>query len=256
MKSGFASRILPLPGIRDGDAARFALRPPRADPSHGWVVQSPCQPTMPAEAPRASPDDTVEASASIADCSSYKPNRGALELHSRWRRARPFRVRCDSTCHSAIESRTRPEELIGSQHHASTRSIGIPHLSRPSHNDSAYRAARKVVIALIGTTLVLIGVILVFTPGPAFLVLTLALAVLASEFVWARRWLLRLREGSTGVARRLGVRFGHPDGGDQDGDDSDDGQRGTRESKREQREARMSAQPGEKQIATRTGEPS
>jgi len=54
-------------------------------------------------------------------------------------------------------------------------------------------AARRFAVALFGITLLLVGVILVFTPGPAIVVLGLALAVLAAEFTWARRWVRKLR---------------------------------------------------------------
>ena len=50
--------------------------------------------------------------------------------------------------------------------------------------------ARKIVVAVIGTTIVLIGVVLIFLPGPGSVVIPAGLIVLASEFAWAR-WLLR-----------------------------------------------------------------
>jgi len=40
----------------------------------------------------------------------------------------------------------------------------------------------------------LIGLSLVFLPGPAFVVIPLGLAILASEFAWARRYLNKARE--------------------------------------------------------------
>lgn len=55
-----------------------------------------------------------------------------------------------------------------------------------------YEAARRVVVAVVGATLMVAGLIMVFTPGPAIVVLTLALTVLAMEFAWAKRWLRRL----------------------------------------------------------------
>ena len=52
---------------------------------------------------------------------------------------------------------------------------------------------RKVVIAIIGTTILVIGVALLVLPGPAFIVIPVGLAILASEFIWARRLLERGR---------------------------------------------------------------
>jgi hypothetical protein len=50
--------------------------------------------------------------------------------------------------------------------------------------------ARKIVVAVIGGTIVLFGVALLFLPGPGSVVIPIGLLILASEFAWAR-WLLR-----------------------------------------------------------------
>ena len=57
-----------------------------------------------------------------------------------------------------------------------------------------YTSARRIVVAIVGASVVLLGVIMLVTPGPAFIVIPLGLAILAIEFVWARRWLQKLRE--------------------------------------------------------------
>ena len=65
---------------------------------------------------------------------------------------------------------------------------------RNSKLESAtYRTARRIVISVIAATLVATGIVLVFTPGPAILMFWLALALLAAEFAWARRWLRTLK---------------------------------------------------------------
>ncbi len=46
---------------------------------------------------------------------------------------------------------------------------------------------RKLIVAVIGTTVVLFGLILVILPGPAVIVVPAGLAILATEFAWARR---------------------------------------------------------------------
>ena len=56
------------------------------------------------------------------------------------------------------------------------------------------RAVRRIVVAVVGTTILLVGVALIVLPGPAFLVIPVGLAVLALEFEWARRALRRARE--------------------------------------------------------------
>ena len=56
-----------------------------------------------------------------------------------------------------------------------------------------YRAGRKLVIAVIGASVVALGVAMLVLPGPAVIVIPLGLAILGIEFAWARRWLERLR---------------------------------------------------------------
>jgi uncharacterized protein (TIGR02611 family) len=52
---------------------------------------------------------------------------------------------------------------------------------------------RRVAVAVIGFTVLLIGVAMVVLPGPAIVVIPLGLAILATEFVWARRLLKKAR---------------------------------------------------------------
>jgi hypothetical protein len=51
----------------------------------------------------------------------------------------------------------------------------------------------RVIVGVIGATLLLAGIAMIVLPGPAVVVIPLALAVLGTEFVWARRWLVRAR---------------------------------------------------------------
>lgn len=53
--------------------------------------------------------------------------------------------------------------------------------------------ARRVVVAVIGFTVLVVGVCLLVLPGPAFIVIPTGLAILATEFVWARRWLRKAK---------------------------------------------------------------
>ncbi|HEY2138901.1 MAG TPA: PGPGW domain-containing protein, partial [Chthoniobacterales bacterium] len=46
---------------------------------------------------------------------------------------------------------------------------------------------RKFLIAIIGGTVLLIGIGMIVLPGPAFIVIPAGLAILATEFAWARR---------------------------------------------------------------------
>lgn len=70
-----------------------------------------------------------------------------------------------------------------------------------------YKIARRIVITVAGATVVLVGVVMLVAPGPAFIVIPAGLAILSVEFAWARSWLRRLREGiSRRNKRELGER--------------------------------------------------
>lgn len=56
-----------------------------------------------------------------------------------------------------------------------------------------FASLRRAVVAVIGFTVLLIGVAMVVLPGPAIVVIPLGLAILATEFVWARRLLEKAR---------------------------------------------------------------
>jgi uncharacterized protein (TIGR02611 family) len=63
---------------------------------------------------------------------------------------------------------------------------------------------RRVLIFLIGSTVVVVGVLLLVLPGPGILVIVIGLAILATEFAWAETLLRRARERMTRLARKLG----------------------------------------------------
>ena len=68
---------------------------------------------------------------------------------------------------------------------------------------SSLRFARKVAVAVIGSTVLAIGIALIVLPGPAFVVIPLGLAILATEFLWARRLLHRVRQGATSAYQKV-----------------------------------------------------
>jgi tellurite resistance protein TerC len=64
-----------------------------------------------------------------------------------------------------------------------TNAVGLGELPR----------LRKLIVAVIGGTVVLFGIALIVLPGPAFIVIPVGLAILATEFAWARRAIQRGR---------------------------------------------------------------
>jgi len=59
-----------------------------------------------------------------------------------------------------------------------------------------YRWARRIAVALVGGTVLAIGIALIVLPGPALVVIPIGLAILGAEFAWARAWLRKARERS------------------------------------------------------------
>ncbi len=55
------------------------------------------------------------------------------------------------------------------------------------------RKARKLIVLIVGGTVVAIGAAMLVLPGPAFIVIPAGIAILATEFAWARRLLRRVR---------------------------------------------------------------
>lgn len=56
-----------------------------------------------------------------------------------------------------------------------------------------YKIARRIAVTLVGTTVLLIGIVMIVTPGPAVVFIPVGLAILGLEFAWARVWLRKVR---------------------------------------------------------------
>ena len=56
-----------------------------------------------------------------------------------------------------------------------------------------YRLARRIVIAVVGFTVLLAGIVMLVMPGPGLVVIPMGLAILGVEFAWARVFLKRVR---------------------------------------------------------------
>jgi tellurite resistance protein TerC len=63
---------------------------------------------------------------------------------------------------------------------------------------------KRLIVAVIGFTILGIGIAMIVLPGPAFIVIPLGLFILGTEFVWAKRFLekikdkLKSKHGTTG----------------------------------------------------------
>ena len=66
-------------------------------------------------------------------------------------------------------------------------------------NLGSIKIVKRVIVSVVGATVLLIGIALLVLPGPAFIVIPVGLAILATEYAWARRWLKRARRIATNV---------------------------------------------------------
>ena len=66
-----------------------------------------------------------------------------------------------------------------------------------------YKWARRIVVAVIGGSVLLIGIAMVVLPGPAIIVVPLGLGILGLEFAWARIWLRKLRATATRIVNSV-----------------------------------------------------
>lgn len=54
--------------------------------------------------------------------------------------------------------------------------------------------AKRLIVIVIGFTILAAGIAMIVLPGPAFVVIPVGLAILATEFIWARKLLDRVKE--------------------------------------------------------------
>ena len=59
---------------------------------------------------------------------------------------------------------------------------------------AALKQIKRIIIGIIGTIVLLIGIALLVLPGPAFILIPAGLAILATEFEWAKKLLQKVRD--------------------------------------------------------------
>lgn len=57
-----------------------------------------------------------------------------------------------------------------------------------------YKTARRIAVLAVGSTILVLGIVMLVTPGPGLIVIPIGLAILGLEFAWARIWLRKVRE--------------------------------------------------------------
>ncbi|MEW6068513.1 MAG: PGPGW domain-containing protein [Nitrospirota bacterium] len=56
------------------------------------------------------------------------------------------------------------------------------------------KKAKRLIVGVVGATILLLGIAMIVLPGPAFIVIPLGLGVLATEFVWARNLIKKVKQ--------------------------------------------------------------
>jgi hypothetical protein len=97
-------------------------------------------------------------------------------------------------------------EQDGKHRQPSARTAATGSLMFKALIDVTYRQARRLVIFVVGMSMVLVGVAMIFLPGPAVIVIPAGLAVLSLEFAWAKRFLRRVRQGISEKQRQMRLR--------------------------------------------------
>ena len=64
----------------------------------------------------------------------------------------------------------------------------------PARN-GLWRLVRRLFVSLVGGTVLLVGLAMIILPGPAVVVIPVGLGILATEFLWARRLLRKIKDG-------------------------------------------------------------
>ncbi len=57
----------------------------------------------------------------------------------------------------------------------------------------AVKLVRKLIVLVIGLTVLLLGLVMIVAPGPAIVVIPVGLAILGTEFIWARKILRKVK---------------------------------------------------------------
>jgi cation-transporting P-type ATPase F len=67
---------------------------------------------------------------------------------------------------------------------------------RPQHTPTArpFSLWRRLIVTILGFGVLLAGIVMLVLPGPAFIFIPLGLAILATEFRWAKAWLIAIRQ--------------------------------------------------------------
>lgn len=64
-----------------------------------------------------------------------------------------------------------------------------------------YKLIRRILVLLVGFTVLLLGAVMLVTPGPGLAAILAGLGILATEVIWARKVLNRLKDETGNFTR-------------------------------------------------------
>lgn len=73
-----------------------------------------------------------------------------------------------------------------------------------------YKLAKRIVIGVVGGTVLALGIVMMITPGPGIAGVIAGLGILAIEFAWARSWLRKAKAKAQSMASSLAGKNGQP----------------------------------------------
>lgn len=62
------------------------------------------------------------------------------------------------------------------------------------HRNRVLSATTKIIVTVIGVLVIVAGIIMLVAPGPGLVAIVAGLAILATEWSWAERWLTKARD--------------------------------------------------------------
>jgi len=89
------------------------------------------------------------------------------------------------------------------------RSLLVFHEKHPFYG--SYKVAKRIAIGIVGGTVLLLGIVMMVTPGPGIPAILVGLGILGVEFAWARHWLKKVKAKASDVTRVVMRRGKNPD---------------------------------------------
>jgi tellurite resistance protein TerC len=97
--------------------------------------------------------------------------------------------------------------IIGARRDTAALSSPLPN-DYPGLAKLTLKQAKRMVILIVGTTVMALGAAMLVLPGPGVVVVLAGLGILATEFVWARRWLRNIKTGAVNNLSGIKSTFG------------------------------------------------